>query len=249
MRVPEAPARRRRSVLAPSLGLLGAFVVMLLGGCASGGGTYVAPWLDRGDDPWRIPDTSYPTQRLYRVKYDGPQGKLGFKLTLYLEGEEEFRMQGADALGRKAWDLEVDADDRALWIDHRNREYCEASAASRLAIVPLARLPLVALPKLLLGRLPSRPAADLRRTATAVYYRDARGHLWNGGFVDDHLAWWTLVDGTETVSTWRLEEKESVFVDLEGEQRLRWREVVREPLKSVPLPLEVPSGYEVGGCG
>lgn len=213
-------------------------------GCATGGGA-VPRWSGRqADEPWRLPPDAYPTQRLYRVKYEGPEGRAAFKLTLYLEGERQFRMQAADGLGRRIWELDVDRNDQALWLDHRGKRYCAAPGASQLAIVPLARLPLVALPKLLLGQLPATPASDLERGDGTVYFRDLRGRLWNGGLSDGRLEWWTQVEAGEAVTWWRREGDESVFVDLRGEQQVRWREVVREPLAEPVGPLEVPEKYE-----
>jgi hypothetical protein len=228
-------------------------VLPWLSACASGGGLAAVGWSGRRPaEPWRLPPDAYPTQRLYRVKYDGPDGHAAFKLTLYLEDEHRFRMQAADGLGRRLWELDVDALGDALWLDHRNRRYCAAPGASDLSLVPLARLPLVSLPKLLLGQLPTSPAADLRRGEDTVYYRDARGRLWNGGLTDGRLAWWTQVEAGEAVTSWRREGEDNVFVDRRGEQELRWREVVREPLAAPPRPLEVPAKYvrfDEASCG
>lgn len=225
---------------------------LLLGGCVSlGAGRPPGGWF-RGEAagrPWKMPPTAYPTQRLFRVKYEGPEGRLGFKLTLYLVGEERFRMRAADGLGRRIWELDVGDDDEAVWLDHRNEKYCMLAAASDVAVVPLARLPLVALPKLLLGQLPAAPASDLQLTKASVYYRDGLGQLWNGGLTNGHLDWWTLVDHGEATTWWRRDGEESVFVDLRGEQQLRWREIVREPLAEAPAPLAIPEGYEDAECG
>ena len=228
----------------------------LVSGCASSGRAFDT-WLGgRGVDPWKIPPEAYPTQRLYRVSYEGPEGKANFKLTLYLEGEEDFRMRGADGLGRKVWELDVDPrSDRALWLDHRNEEYCQSASASRLAIVPLAHLPLIALPKLLLGQIPSKPASGLERSAEGITFLDARGERWNGGLAEGELLWWSKLAGSapgqdgEPVSWWRREDGFGIFVDLRGGQQLRFREVVREPLARSPEPLEIPPAYRAGDCG
>lgn len=240
--------RARRLETAASLA-----AVLVLLGCSSFGmsrrpSTWFRSAAARASDPWKLPSTAYPTQRLYRVRYEGPEGRLGFKLTLYLEGEERFRMRAADGLGRRIWELDVDENDKALWLDHRNKMYCTLAAASDVAVVPLARLPLASLPKLLLGHLPSTPASDLRLTKASVYYRDGLGQLWNGGLSDGRLEWWTLVDQGEATTWWRREGEESVFVDLRGEQQVRWREIVREPLATGPAPLTIPEKYEDADC-
>jgi hypothetical protein len=201
------------------------------------------------EEPWEIPAEAFPTQRLYRVRYEGPEGHASFKLTLYLVAKGHFRMRAADGLGRKVWDLAVDQSDKALWLDHRNNEYCLARGASRLAIVPLARLPLAALPKLLLGRLPSPPQDDLQRSPEALTYRDAHGVTWHGGLAEGRLLWWTLLEEGTPVTWWRQEGEESVFIDLTGKQKLTWREVVHEVLTRAPEPLRVPARYSEGACG
>lgn len=225
-------------------------MLLLLAACATGGGGLAGFfYVDKGDEPWEIPAESYSTQRLYRVRYEGPEGRASFKLTLYFVEDDHFRMRAADGLGRKLWDLAVDTDDAALWLDHRNKEYCEARGAGRLAIVPLAQMPLVALPRLLLGRMPAPPASELQRSPAGVAYRDERGQLWNGGLEDGRLLWWTLLEDGKPVTWWRQENGEGIFTDLVGHQKLIWREVVHEALRQAPEPLHVPDSYREGVCG
>lgn len=216
-----------------------------LAGCAStrppGG---VQPTLG---EPWELPGDSYPSQRLYRVKYRGPQGDFGFKLALYLEGDARYRMLATD-LGRKLWSLALDGRGSAVWLDYRRKEYCRSNAAGELRFVPLADLPLDALPRLLLGRLPAEPAADLSRTAEEISFLDGRGQLWSGRLAGDALEWWSLVEAGEAVVWWRREERGGVFSDREGEQEVRWQEMVSEELKSPLAGLEIPPEYRPGEC-
>ena len=191
---------------------------------------------------------SYPSQRLYRVKYQGPEGEAGFKLVLYLEGEASYRMLATD-LGRKLWSLSISGREEALWLDHRRKEYCRSNAASELRFVPLGDLPLSSLPKLLLGLLPAEPAAGLNRSAGRVSFLDARGQLWNGGISGDQLQWWSLIEAGEPIVWWRREEGGGVFTDRDGEQQIRWSEVVRERLESPLARLEIPARYRPGDCG
>lgn len=231
----------------------------LVVGCASFGGRVVEPEGIEGEDPWVLPAGAFPTQRHYRVEYDGPQGDLGFKLTLYLIDARQYRMQAALGLGRKFWDLSIDANGWALWVDHRNQEYCQAREASSLEVVPIAHLPLSALPKLLLGRLPAVPAAELARLDGGISYRDAHGQLWSarfaaspttaGSYDFQRLEWWSLAENGEPVVWWRSREGGGGFTDRRGQQQVRWVEVVREPLTEPPRPLTVPAGYREGDCG
>ncbi len=223
----------------------------LLSGCVSGG------FLERpttrpggGLEPWQIPAGAYPTQRLYRVKYAGPEGRAGFKLTLYLGTAEGYRMAAADSLGRKLWSLEVAESGRALWLDHRRKEYCESRGAERLLLVPLANLPLAALPRLLLGRMPAEPVANLVRGVEHVSYLDARGQAWSGVFRDGELAWWRLEEAGEAVAWWRRDgEAGGHFADPRGGLELRWQEVVAEALREVPAGLAIPAKFREGACG
>ncbi len=204
-----------------------------------------------------MPEDAYPTQRLYRVKYRGPEGEAGFKLTLYLEAEAKYRMLASD-LGRKLWTLHVDGSSRrgaedtpggAVWLDHRRKEFCRASAAGALRFVPLADLPLVSLPRLLLGLLPAEPAANLTRNETRVSFLDARGFRWDGVLDGDQLEWWNLLEAGETIAWWRREDGGGVFSDRRGEQEVRWREVVREPLEGSLAAPEIPARFREGACG
>ncbi len=221
--------------------------LILLAGCASTR-LFSGPRPLAGGEPWLLPPDAYPSQRLYRVKYHGPEGDAGFKLTLYLETEVRYRMLASD-LGRKLWSLTVDAQGEAVWLDYRRKEYCRASAASELRFLPLAELPLVSLPRLLLGRLPAEPAADLARGERRVSFLDDRGFRWNGELEGDKLQWWSLVEDGEAVVWWRREEGGGVFSDQRGNQEVRWREVVHESLKSPLGEVEIPRKFSRGDCG
>ncbi len=221
--------------------------LILLAGCATAGRLFLAPEPTSGE-PWQIPEQAYPSQRLYRVKYRGPEGDFGFKLTFYLEAEARYRLLASD-LGRKLWSLSVDAQGEAVWLDYRRKQYCRASATSGLRFVPLANLPLVSLPRLLLGRLPAEPAAGLARGKENVSFLDARGFLWNGKLDGDELRWWSLVEAGEAVVWWRREDGGGVFSDRRGEQEVRWREVVREPLRSPLGEIEIPDKFQLRVCG
>ena len=219
----------------------------MLGGCASTASLFDRAGKTSVVEPWSLAPEAYPTQRLYRVKYRGTEGDLGFKLTLYLESQAKFRMLASD-LGRKFWSLTVDGDGEAAWIDYRRKETCRAPSSDRLRFVTLADLPLMALPKLLLGRLPAEPAASLRQDEGRVAFLDARGQLWNAGLSAGELDWWSLIEAGEVVVWWRREDDGGVFSDSENRQEVRWREIVREELKSPLTPLAAPSGYQQVSC-
>ena len=249
------PVRGGRDGGSARIGSWSTFVIVLplffLCGCASTGGSGLS-WLGgRGvDDPWRLPTDAYPTQRLFRVQYESPQRDASFKLTLYLLGQSEYRMLAADTLGRKLWSLDVDPAGQAVWIDHRQKSFCRLGAAEHLSFTPLARLPLISLPRLLLGRLPADPEAALDRQQGWLTYLDARGQRWSGRLDDDQqVEWWSLEDRGEKVAWWLREEAAAgVFTHRRSRQQLRWREVVRETLSERPAGLEIPYPFREVVC-
>ncbi len=230
----------------------GGLVTVLLASLCTACASTMVPFLrpaPTAEQPWQISSDSFPTQRLYRIKYQGPEGDLGFKLVLYLESEARYRLLASD-LGRKLWSLSVDGAGEAAWIDYRQKEFCRASAASELRFVPLANLPLVSLPKLLLGRLPAEPAANLAQDATRVTFLDATGQLWNAGLTGSELEWWSLLESDQPVVWWRREaDGGSVFVDRQGQLEVRWREVVSERLEGPLGAVEIPTKFSQGSCG
>ncbi len=199
---------------------------------------------------WQLPESSFPSQRLYRLQYDGPEGNVGLRLTLYLAGRNHYRMDAADSLGRRVWSLSVEPGDRAVWLDHRKKLFCRVYAASEQEFVPIARLPLVSLPNLMLGRLPEIPASELLEGEGKISYRDAKGRTWNAqGNNEGELSWWSMLEGGEPVAWWRKVEEQHVFSDRRGGQQVRWTEQIREPLETPLRPLEVPGTYREGACG
>lgn len=222
-----------------------------LGGCAStglsdlftgGGGSKTA-------EMWEVPEEAYPTQRLYRMRYQGPDDeRAGFKLTLYLVDRAQYRMLAADSLGRKLWALDLDAEGRATWLNYRAKEFCHLGAADSLGFLPIARLPLVALPRLLLGRMPTEPMASLEKYDTHLTFLDAEGQRWNGSFQDGRLQWWSQVEGEENIAWWRREEQGGSYIHRSSQQELRWKEIVREAMAAPLVGLDIPPRFREGIC-
>ena len=115
--------------------------------------------------------------------------------------------------------------------------------------MPLADLPLIALPKLLLGLMPAKPVASLKQAEGKVSFLDEQGQLWNGGLNGERLEWWSLIENGEPIVWWRREERGGTFSDAEGEQQVSWSEVVRERLEDPLAGLEIPGRFEPGDCG
>ncbi len=247
----EESARRPAGIRGAYLTLFAASIWLFYGlglsGCATSGNFFEKSGPVLSTEPWQFPAGAYPTQRLYRIKYRGPEGDLGFKLTLYLEGEASYRMSASD-LGRKLWSLTVDGQGGATWVDYLNKEVCRAPASEELRFVPLGDLPLIALPKLLLGRLPAEPAASLNQDEGRVAFLDLRGQLWNAGLTGGKLDWWSLIEAGEVIVWWRREEDGGVFADSDNKQEIRWREIVREKLEGPLAALQAPPSFRQIGC-
>lgn len=236
-----------KRMLALALGLAS----LLCSGCASGSlSRLISGSASSGTaEMWQIPPEAYPSQRLYRIRYQAPDGKkAGFKLTLYLLGEAQYRMLAADSLGRKLWSLDLDQEGDATWLDHRNKEFCHLGAADRLGFLPIARLPLVSFPRLLLGRIPTEPFANLEQYTTHLTFLDEQGQRWNGSFEGDELQWWSQQEGEESIAWWRREEQGGTYAHRSSKQELKWTEVVRERLTSPLDDLEIPTRFREGIC-
>ena len=207
--------------------------------------------------PWEIPPELLASQRLYRVRYQGPEGEGGLRLTLWLATAERYRARAVDLLGRPLWSLSVDGDG-GLWVDHRAGVFCRLRGRadlSGLAGLSLAPFPLAALPPLLLGRLPAPPApgAEPAPGGEAIEYRDAEGRRWTaalaGGATPASWALWGESATEGPLLTWLAAAGgEAVLSDRAAGMQLRWREVVAEALAGAPGPGDAPAGYREATC-
>ena len=205
-----------------------------------------------GDAPWEIPAGALGTQRLYRVHYSGPDGEGSVKVTLRLVTAERYQVQAADPLGRLLWSLDV-GEGGGLWIDHRAEAACRLGDRLDLRGVPLSPFPLLALPPLLLGRLPAPPAvpgeAATGGGASDLDFVDSDGRRWTARCAGGRPESWTLWSGDgEPRISWVKVDDEAILSDREQRVQLRWRQVVAEPLGAPPEPLPVPSGYREIVC-
>jgi hypothetical protein len=196
---------------------------------------------------WQIPPDALGTQRLYRVSYSGPEGEGSFKVTLRLVSPERYEIQAADPVGRALWSLDV-LDERGLWIDHRGRAYCVFEGRFEMRGFPLGPFPLLALPSLLLGRVPAEPAGPVEQKGEETVFLDAAGRRWaataEGGLVEG----WNLAEGDAPTVWWRLYEGSAILSDRGRGVQIRWREVLREKLQGDLERLTPPSGYRQTEC-
>jgi hypothetical protein len=202
--------------------------------------------------PWQLVPGSAPSQRLFRLRFEGPQGDGTLRLVLRLASSERYRLSVSDRLGRPVYTLSA-APGTGLLLDHRRRRFCSLPGSIRVEGVPVDPLPLPALPRLLLGRLPVSPGElpwDPVTPTGEVELIDRQGRRWTAQIDDgDSVASWTLWERGEPAAWWRTLESERFLSDRVRGVQMTWREVAREGL---PLPLDVvgiPAGFTEGGCG
>lgn len=202
--------------------------------------------------PWQIPPAAYGSQRLYRVTYAGPEGEGALRVTLRLASPGRYQIQAVDPVGRTLWSLDV-AKDLGLIVDHRRRTYCTFAGQFDPSTTPLGPFPLLALPALLLGRVPAEPAQPAQIAELAgggdISFRDAAGRQWAAA-VDaaGGVASWTLARKEEPSVWWRRYDDWAILSDRERSVQVRWREVLREDLDREPARLAAPAGYRETPC-
>ena len=203
---------------------------------------------EHGLPAWQIPPASLGTQRLYRVSYHGPEGEGSFRMTLRLATLERYQVQAVDPVGRSLWSLDVSGE-RGLFLNHRARSSCVFQGSFDLSGVPLGPFPLLTLPALLLGRVPSAPASPPQTRGRESTFHDAADRAWTVDVAaDGSVESWTLAEsGAPTV--WFLrQESWSILSDRGRGVQVRWREVLSEALEKDLTALEVPAGYRDEPC-
>jgi len=201
-----------------------------------------------GVDAWEIPAVAFHTQRLYRVHYNGPEGEGSFKVTLRLTSTERYQLQAVDPVGRSLWSLDV-THNQGLFLNHRNRSSCVFAGSFDLAGVQLGPFPLLTLPALLVGRVPSLPSEPPQVHGDQLSFHDSAGRVWTAVLgAEGVVQSWTLAEGGEPSIWWVRSDDWVILSDRERNVQVRWREVLREPLDGEPAPLERPATYRAGPC-
>jgi hypothetical protein len=203
--------------------------------------------------PWQIPPEAFGSQRLYRVTYSGPEGEGALRVTLRLVAPGRYQIQAVDPVGRALWSLDV-ANEDGLMIDHRRRTWCTFGGRFDPTATPLGPFPLLALPALLLGRVPAEPVhpADVGELPSGgdISFRDTAGRQWAAALdAAGGVASWALARREEPSVWWRRYDDWAILSDRERSVQVRWREVLREPLAGEPERLAAPAGYREAPCG
>lgn len=196
---------------------------------------------------WELRAEQVGSQHLFRVSYDGPEGRGGLRITLRLAAPERFYLSAADQFGRAQWSLDFEAG-RVRVLDHRRQVACEYGEQVALPEIALSPLPAAALPRLLLGRLPAAPEPPAPPAGASWDFRDADGRRWTATVEPDGaVARWTLWQEAEPVLWWRRQDLGGMLSHRAGVQ-YRWRRSVSEPLREALPAFAVPPGYTFGDC-
>ena len=223
-----------------------AFVAILGIQCAAGSsGPRILPDPDGASPRFEMPGESLETQRLFRVRYEGQEGRGGMKLVLKLASESSFQVSTTDSIGRPLWSLQA-SDGETLLIDHRGRQFC-AGEDVRLPDPVLEAMPWPSLPRVLLGFLPTMPQTIARSSAEEIEYQSLDGRRWTARLDSGRPLSWVLWEGERPVLWWSRQGAGGMLSHRQGIQ-IRWREVVSEPLRGPLVDLQVPSGYQPAVC-
>lgn len=197
---------------------------------------------DRG---WTLPTDVLSTQRLFRVRYEDQDGRVGMKLILKLSSETDFQVLTNDALGRPLWSLQTGGS-QTLMIDHRGKVYC-LTEEIHLPEAVLQVLPWQSLPRVLLGYLPAVPEMVEQSSSGELRFRDADDRRWTARIDDGRPESWVLWGDDRPLLWWSRQGTGGVLSHARGVQ-FRWREIVREPMEHPPADLQIPVGYRPSDC-
>lgn len=231
-------------------------------GCASAGPTREV--LSVGDPggtqaalPWEIPGAEWGTQRIVKMRYDGPEGDGTLHLVLRFESPDRFHVEASDRLGRRWWDLNVqDGNALVLWV--RDRTFCRYGGDLEIPALSLGPVPAGAIAALLLRRLPAPPvdsgvveaAAAAGSGAVELDFEDGWDRRWTVVTTASAPRSWTLHRGAGTRASWRVDaDGMSRLVEPEAGLELSWRQNrPAKPLTGVLRTPEVPAGFVPGVC-
>jgi hypothetical protein len=188
-------------------------------------------------------------QTLYRVRYQGTDGRGRLKLTSRVADRDRFQLAAVDSFGRQHWSLEV-WPGRTLFLDHRERRACIFQGEVVVPAIALAELPISLLPRVLAGELPVEKPLDLTPN------EDGETPRWSGkgsrewsAVLDSEggMERWTLWVDAEPLLWFRAQGEGGMLSHRRGAQVV-WSRVAQEPLVAELTPLETPPGYARDSC-
>lgn len=234
-----------------------------LSGCASTGSGREAPARAVRPvpvtAPWEIPEAEWRTQRIVRMRYEGPEGSGTLRLVLRFEDPETFHVSASDRLGRRWWDLGVsEGEALVLWV--RERTFCRYAGDLEIPALSLGPVPARAVAALLMRRLPVPPADSSAGEETAVPgrpdrrveldFEDRLGRRWTTETTRAGPKRWTLWRGERARASWSADvDGMARLVESDRGLELRWTQPRAATELVAPLPAPaVPSGYRPGVC-
>ena len=255
-----ADSATRSAVASASLALALPLGLALLTGCASAGPANDVPRVAGSGaeprlPPWEIPQAEWTTQRIVRMRYDGPQGAGVLRLALRFDTPERFQVSASDRLGRRWWELHVREDSAlVLWV--RERTFCRYRGDLEIPALSLGPVPAGAVAALLLLRLPAPPRDTAIWDAAGggpreLDFEDRWGRRWTATSDADGPRRWTLWRGTEPRARWSLDAAGMArLVEPATDLELQWQQPKPAAVLRGDLPpAEVPSGFRPGACG
>ncbi len=210
--------------------------------------------------PWEIPEAEWRTQRIVRMRYQGPEGSGTLRLVLRFEDPDSFHVSASDRLGRRWWDLNVrEGSALVLWV--RERTFCRYAGDLEIPALSLGPVPARAVAALLMRRLPAPPADTGAWEETAASgkpdrgveldFEDRRGRRWTTETSAAGPKRWTLWSRERARASWRADvDGMARLVESDTGLELRWTQPKPATELAAPLPAPtVPSGYRPAVCG
>ncbi len=232
--------RRRSGRLLATLGLAALAAL----GCATA--TPTARPAGGGADQTHLaalPAEALGTQRLLRAQYDGPEGRAGFKLVLRLEQDDRYDLSAVDGAGRPLWQLQARGDE-GLFADVAAERFCRLRTAAALPGGLALDLPLAALPRILLGRMPVEVPHQAGESGS---WSDG-GRRWTWSAPAGELRQWTLWEHGEPAVWWSRRGAEALLSVRARSTQVRWQPSVTESIGRPLGPLAAPAGSVEGPC-
>jgi hypothetical protein len=186
---------------------------------------------------------------LLRAQYAGPEGRVGFKLVLRLEADDRYDLSAVDAAGRPLWRLLARASE-GIFEDVAAERFCRLHTAAPLPGGLGFELPLSAVPKLLLARLPA-PAASIAATGDSgngTRERRDGTQRWTWSLEAGELRQWTLWRDGQPAVWWSRQGSASLLSVRERSTQVRWEIALSEPMERPLGDLKPSDGFEEGAC-
>jgi hypothetical protein len=188
---------------------------------------------------------AFPTQRIFRVRFQDGAGTVSFRMVGWLTSSEVFRLSAMDPVGRMLWTIDLDAP-RTTVLDFRSKRACTTVGPVSLPEVAMGPLSLPDFALVLVGLPPTTFERRLEGRGDRSARNEAGWHL-SVEPSGDEVGAWTLWAGREPVLWYRRDSRSSILSHRDGVQ-FRWRETHREQLTERPVALDIPEDFVTVAC-